>query len=77
MKQCRKRYAWKTPKDGRKYIEQRPPALSFGHFELDFVVSKQSTWSFLVAVDRQSKVFSMHEKKKNLQDSPIFLNESI
>jgi IS30 family transposase len=56
MKQCRKRYAWKTPKDGRKYIEQRPPALSFGHFELDFVVSKQSTWSFLVAVDRLSKL---------------------
>lgn len=51
----RKRYAYKTPKDGRKYIEERPEVNSLGHFELDFVVSKQSTWSFLVVVDRLSK----------------------
>ena len=56
MKQCRKRYAWKTPKDGRKYIEERPEVLTLGHFELDFVVSKQSNWSFLVGVDRFSKL---------------------
>ena len=24
MKACRKRYKWKTPKDGRKYIDSRP-----------------------------------------------------
>ena len=56
QKACRKRYAWKTPKDGRKYIEERPEVLTFGHFELDFVVSKQSNWSFLVGVDRFSKL---------------------
>lgn len=55
MKACRKRYAWKTPKDGRKYIEQRPFPNELGHFEMDFIVSRQSTWSFLVVVDRVSK----------------------
>ncbi len=55
MKACRKRYAWKTPKDGRKYIESRPFPNELGHFELDFIVSRQSTWSFLVAVNRISK----------------------
>lgn len=55
MKACRKRYAWKTPKDGRKYIEERPFPNELGHFEMDFVVSRQSTWSFLVVVDRISK----------------------
>ena len=64
MKQCRKRYTWKTPKDGRKYIEERPEVLTVGHFELDFVVSKQSTNSFLVAVDRLTK-YTMIEKIPN------------
>lgn len=64
MKQCRKRYAWKTPKDGRKYIEERSEVLTVGHFELDFVVSKQSTNSFLVAVDRLTK-YTMIEKILN------------
>ena len=51
----RKRYAYNTPKDGRKYIDEGPEVTRAGHFELDFVVSKQSTWCFLVAVDRLSK----------------------
>lgn len=51
----RKRYAYKTVKDGRKYIEERPFLNGLGHFEMDFIVSKQSTWSFLVVVDRISK----------------------
>jgi len=51
----RKKYAYKTPKDGRKYIEERPVPNMLGHFEMDFVVSKQSTWCFLVVVDRISK----------------------
>ena len=51
----RKRYAYKTPRDGRKYIEQRPFSNGLGHFELDFIVSRQSAWSFLVAADRISK----------------------
>lgn len=64
MKQCRKRYAWKTPKDGRKYIEERPEVLTVGHFELDFVISKQSTNSFLVAVDRLTK-YTLIERIRN------------
>lgn len=51
----RKRGHWKTTKDGRKYIEDRPVVDGVGHFELDFVVSKQSTWSLLVAVDRVTR----------------------
>ena len=50
----RKKYTYKTQKDGRKYIEERPVVNKVEHFELDFVVSRQSTWSFLVAVDRLS-----------------------
>jgi len=39
------------PPDGRKYIDQRPERVGIGHIELDFIVSKLSTWVFLVAVD--------------------------
>lgn len=70
MKQCRKRYAWKTPKDGRKYIEERPEVFTIGHFELDFVVSKQSTNSFLVAVDRLTK-YTIIEKIPNRKRSTV------
>lgn len=55
MKAERKRYTYKIEKDGRKYIEERPEVLGLGHYELDFVVSKQSTNSFLVAVDRLTR----------------------
>lgn len=51
----RKKYQYKTPKDGRKYIEERSQLSGLGHFEMDFVVSKQNTYSFLVVVDRVSK----------------------
>lgn len=51
----RKRYTYNTEKDGRKYIEERPPLSGVGHFEMDFIVSRQSTWSFLVVVDRVTK----------------------
>jgi len=54
-KSGRKRYAYKTPRDGRKYIDDRPEVAGVGHYELDFVVSKQSTWVLLVAVDRLTK----------------------
>lgn len=43
------------PKDGRKYIDQRPERVGVGHIELDFIVSKLSTWVFLVAVDCLTK----------------------
>ena len=51
----RKKYVYKTEKDGRKYIEERPAVNELGHFEIDFIVSKQNSWVFLVAVDRLSK----------------------
>ncbi len=55
MKACRKRYKWKTPKDGRKYIGQRPERKEVGHLEMDFIVSKESSWVLLVVVDRFAK----------------------
>jgi len=66
----RKRYTYKTPKDGRKYIEGRPGVTEVGHFELDFVVSKNSTWSFLVATDRLS-MLSLIEKIPNRKRATV------
>lgn len=55
-KSCRKRGHWKTAKDGRKYIEGRPEFRNeLGHLELDFIVSKESAWVFLVAIDSVAK----------------------
>jgi IS30 family transposase len=51
----RKRNHWKTVKDGRKYIDVRGIRNGLGHIELDFIVSKDSTWVLLVAVDIVSK----------------------
>ena len=52
----RKRGHWKTAKDGRKYIDQRPEFRSeLGHLELDFIVSKESSWVLLVIVDALAK----------------------
>lgn len=51
-----KRGHWKTAKDGRKYIDERPEfRTELGHMELDFIVSKESSWVLLVAVDRVAK----------------------
>lgn len=48
---------WKYKKqdDGRKYIEKRMQLQGLGHYEIDFIVSKASTWVLLVVVDRLSK----------------------
>lgn len=54
-KSCRKRGHWKTPKDGRKYIDERPKKEEVGHLEMDFIVSKESSWVLLVVVDRFAK----------------------
>ena len=43
------------PKDGRHYIDERPALEGAGHLEMDFMVSKQSTWVLLVIVDRIAK----------------------
>lgn len=51
----RKRSHWKTIKDGRVYVDERPERTGTGHIELDFIVSKESKWVFLVAVDVVTK----------------------
>jgi IS30 family transposase len=51
----RKRNHWKTVKDGRKYIDARPVPSGLGHLEMDFIVSKESSWVLLVVVDRLAK----------------------
>src|SRR3990167_2755712 len=51
----RKRGHWKTAHDGRKYISERPERVGVGHIELDFIVSKESPWVLLAAVDWQAK----------------------
>lgn len=50
-----KRGRWKTIHDGRKYIEDRPFPHESGHLEMDFIVSKDSSWVLLVVVDIHTK----------------------
>ena len=45
----------KAIKDGRTYIDERPERKGSGHFEMDFIVSKASTWVLLVVVDYIAK----------------------
>src|SRR3989344_4449178 len=56
-----KRRHAKTPLDGRKYVETRPPLLGSGHFEGDFIVSPHNTTSLLVVVDRYSRKTSVRK----------------
>ena len=51
----RKREHWKTKKDGRIYVDERPERVGVGHIELDFIVSKASKCVLMVAVDTVSK----------------------
>lgn len=55
MKGGWKRGRWKTAKDGRSFIEERPERVGSGHIEMDFIVSKQSSFALLVAVDSTTK----------------------
>lgn len=50
-----KRYQYENAKDGRRYIDERPEIDGLGHFEMDFIVSRQSTWVLLVLVDRLTR----------------------
>jgi len=59
-----KRKTHKPAQDGRKYIEERLVQNELGHYEVDFVVSKQSTYVLLVATDRLTK-HSMVKKLPN------------
>lgn len=50
----RKKHA--VARDNRKYIDVRPPLeYTYGHYEMDFIVSKHNTWVLLVIVDRYTK----------------------
>lgn len=63
-----KRGRWKTTHDGRKYIDVRPLRTGVGHVELDFMVSKESPWVLLVAVDYVAKktwVIKLPNRKRN------------
>lgn len=51
----RKRGHWKTAHDGRHFINERPPTEGVGHFEVDFIVSRDSSWVLLVVVDTLTK----------------------
>lgn len=54
-KSGRKKYRYGNLPDGRRYINERPSCEGAGHFEMDFIVSRASTWVLLVVVDRVSK----------------------
>ena len=63
-----KRTHWKHVYDGRKYIEERPLRNELGHIELDFIVSKESTWVLVVAVDfltKQTWVRKLPNRKRS------------
>lgn len=54
-KRGRKVYTYNQPRDDRKYIDERPTILGHGHYEMDFIVSRQSKWVLLVVVEMMSK----------------------
>ena len=63
----RKQYRYDTPKDQRKYIDMRPKDVTYGDWELDFIVSSQSTWVLLVIVNRVTrftKVYRLPNRKR-------------
>jgi IS30 family transposase len=74
---CLEQYLWgETPRkqkrisylaDSRNFIENRPVLTGFGHYELDFVVCSQNTFSLLVLVEKQTKltlVYLLPDKTK-------------
>jgi len=52
--------AYLTGKD-RKFIETRPieAMYSYGHWEIDFIVSKHNSWVLLVCSEKYSKIFKL------------------
>lgn len=55
QKTGRKQYTYDTPRDNRKYIDVRPSVSGFGHYEMDFIVSRKSLWVLLVVVEMKSR----------------------
>lgn len=63
-----KRKKHKVCDDERKYIDQRPIQNVLGHYELDFIVSKHSSFVLLVATDRltkHSRVLKLANRKRS------------
>lgn len=58
-KSGRKQYKSNGNPDGRKRIDERPEVTTPGHYEMDFIVSKGSSWVLLVLVDRMTKQSSV------------------
>lgn len=57
-KKCRRhRPQWS---DGRRYIEERPPLSTSGHYEADFIVSSHNQSSLLVVVDKHTRRTWIH-----------------
>ena len=54
-KRGQKKYQYPKTQDGRKYIDERPVLKGGGHYEMDFIVSKQSSFVLLVVVEKLSK----------------------
>jgi transposase, IS30 family len=51
-----RRKGYRSPQDrAKKLIGMRPPVVSSGHFELDFIVSRKSAAVLLVLVDRWTR----------------------
>lgn len=65
-----KRKKHKVCDDGRKYMDKRPVQNELGHYEVDFIVSKHSSYVLLVAIDRLTK-HSMVRKLRNRKRSTI------
>lgn len=59
-----KRKKHSVSQDNRKYIDQRSVQNELGHYEVDFIVSKHSSYVLLVATDRLTK-HSMVRKLPN------------
>lgn len=67
-KSGRKKYRYNQVRDDRKYIDLRPKILSHGHYEMDFIVSKRSTWVLLVVVEmktRYAQVIQLPNRKRS------------
>lgn len=60
----------------RKFIEERPreALFEYGHWEIDFVVSKHNSWVLLVCVEKYSKTFKLALLANRTND---LVNESV
>jgi len=54
-KRGKKVYRYNQAPDDRTYIDERPTINGYGHYEMDFIVSRKSRWVLLVVVEILSK----------------------